>query len=154
MDKKLVIIPIAIIVILVAGVYFYSQFKIQDASKAVARSLNVREYQIDTSPYEFFMICEVENPTDSHLTLSFELNMYFGDKLFTYLESDAMIIQPHSSRLFELNTALEKVKIEELSAGHYDGPMRVTGSMSANGVGLVFPVTVVQSFDIHEMMQN
>ena len=154
MDKKLVIIPIVIVVILVAGIYLYSKFKIQDASKAVARSLNVWEYQIDTSPYEFFMIFEIENPTDSSLTLSFGLNVYFGDHLFTYLESSAMSIQPHSSRVFELNTALENVKIEELSTGFYDGPMRVTGSLSANGIGFVFPVTVVQSFDIHEMMQN
>ena len=154
MDKKLVVIPIVIVVILVAGIYLYSQSKIQDASKAVARSLNVQEYQIDTSPYEFFMICEVENPTDSSLTLSFGLNVYFGDQLFTSLESQAMSIQPHSSRVFELNTALENAKIEELSAGIYDGPMRVTGILSANGVGFVFPVTVIQSFDIHMMTQN
>lgn len=154
MDKKLVLIPIAIVVIVFAGAYFYSQFIIQDASKVIARSLNVLEYQIDTSPYEFFIVCEVENPSDSSLTVSFGLSVYFGDRLFSSFESGVMGIQPHSSRTFELMTILESVKIEELSAGFYDGPMRVTGSLSAKGVGFIFPVTAVQSFDVHTMMQN
>lgn len=153
MDKKIVLVPIVIIVI-VAGIYLYSQFKIDDTSKAIARSLQVREYQINTHPYEFFMVCEVENPSDSSLALSFDLSVYFGDRVFTSLESEIMGIQQHSSRTFELMTALDGRTIEELSAGSYDGPMRVTGSVSVKGVGFVFPVTVEQSFDIHTMTHN
>jgi len=153
MDKRILLVPIVIIV-LVAGIYLYSQFKIDDASKAITSSLQVLEYQINTHPYEFFMVCEVENPDDLSLTLSFDLSVYFGDRLFSSFEADVMGIQPHSSRTFELGTALDSVKIEELNAGFYDGPMRVTGSMSVKGVGFVFPVTVEQSFDIQTMMHH
>ncbi len=153
MDKKLLFIPIVIIVI-VAGIYLYSQFKIQDASKDIKRSLHVLEYQINTQPYEFFMVFEVENPNDSPLTLSFDLSVYFGDRFFSSFESEVMGIQPHSPLTFELMTVLDSIKLEELNSGLYDGPMRVMGSLSVKGIGFLFPVTVEQSFDIQTMMYN